>query len=424
VLPVARLVQARRVVATAQPRPPTAPATIVLLVATALFINYIDRGNLATAAPLMKGELRLSATQLGVLLSAFYYTYVLAMFPAGWLAERYGAHIVLAIGVAIWSVATFLTGFVNSFAALLALRLLLGLGESAGFPCASKLLAQSVIPGRLGLANGVMSFGYLLGPAVGTLIGGLLMAAYGWRPVFIVFGALSIAWLIPWRSVVVGPAPAGASPVTSAPSLRQILGQRALWGAAIGLFSANYSFYFILAWLPIYLVESRGFSVRTMSVVASTSYALTALGALGYGWLTDHWLRSGWSTGVVYKGVMALNHVIGITCMIAMTVLPSGGAIAALFVYEIMAGLASPGLYAIPQIIAGPSAAGRWVGIHNCVGALAGILAPALTGILIDRTGGFAAPFTLAAAVGVIGLVAWLIVLPRIAPIRWSPVAQ
>src|SRR5277367_4481853 len=106
-------------------RAPTSPVRLVLLVSTAVFINYIDRGNLATAVPLMQGELHLSASQLGVLLSAFYYGYVLAMAPVGWLAEKYGAQRVLATCAGVWSIATLLTGFVSSFAGLLLLRLLL-----------------------------------------------------------------------------------------------------------------------------------------------------------------------------------------------------------------------------------------------------------------------------------------------------------
>src|SRR5664279_460781 len=104
---------------------PTA-ARLVLLVTVCVFINYIDRGNLATAAPLIHDQLGLSPTQLGVLLSAFYYGYVLCMPAMGWLAERYGAPRVLAAGVAIWSVATFLTGFAGGFLTLLGLRVLLG----------------------------------------------------------------------------------------------------------------------------------------------------------------------------------------------------------------------------------------------------------------------------------------------------------
>jgi MFS family permease len=405
------------------PRAPTTATRLVLLVAAAVFINYIDRGNLATAAPLMQDELHLSASELGVLFSAFYYSYVLVMAPAGWLAERYGAQRMLAVGVGVWSIATFLTGFATSFTTLLLLRLMLGVGESAAFPCASKLLAHAVEVPRLGVANGVMSFGYLLGPAVGTLAGGLLMTSFGWRPVFIVFGCLSILWLWPWRRVVIGPAAQGQDADEPAPALRQILRQRALWGAALGLFSANYSFYFILAWLPFYLVKARGFSVGGMALIASWAYLLNAVSALFIGWFTDRWIRSGRSTNGIYKGIMVLNHLGAIVCMGGVLLLPITGSIAALFAYEVLAGLASPGLFAIPQIFAGPRAAGRWVGVHNTVGGIAGFVAPAITGVLVDLTGQFSIAFALAAAVSAAGLLAWIVVMPRIAPIRWANVA-
>jgi MFS family permease len=407
----------------ASPRAPTTATRLVLLVATALFINYIDRGNLATAAPLMQDELHLSASELGVLFSAFYYSYVLVMAPAGWLAERYGAKRMLAIGVGIWSVATFLTGFATSFMTLLILRLMLGIGESAAFPCASKLLAHAVEVPRLGVANGVMSFGYLLGPAVGTLAGGLLMSSYGWRPVFIVFGCLSILWLWPWRGVVIGPAARGHAADEAAPALGQILRQRALWGAALGLFSANYSFYFILAWLPFYLVKARGFSVGSMAMVASWAYLLNAVSALFIGWFTDRWIRSGRSTNTIYKGIMVANHLGAIVCMGGVLLLPVTGSIVALFAYEVLAGLASPGLYAIPQIFAGPKAAGRWVGVHNTMGGMAGFVAPAITGVLVDLTGKFSIAFALAAAVSAVGLIGWMFVLPKIAPVKWEAAA-
>ena len=145
------------------PATKTASSRLVLLLAAALFINYVDRGNLATAAPLIQDELHLSNTQLGVLLSAFYWTYVAVMAPGGWLAERYGAKLILGVGVAIWSVATLLTGLAGGFLSLLLLRLLLGVGESAGFPCSSKLLASDVDPRSVGTANGVLGFGYLIG---------------------------------------------------------------------------------------------------------------------------------------------------------------------------------------------------------------------------------------------------------------------
>jgi MFS family permease len=401
-------------------RAPTTPTYLVLLLSAGLLINYVDRGNLATAAPLMQDELHLNAGQLGLLLSAFYYGYVLAVAPFGWLAERYGAHKVLTVGVALWSVATLSVGFVSSFAALFGLRFLLGMGESVAFPCVSKLLTQGVSPQRLSLANGTMSCGYLLGPAVGTLLGGLLMSAFGWRPVFVLLGVLSLLWLLPWRRVIIGQSRTNSAPSEAEPSFRQILRQRALWSAAIGLFSANYAFYFILAWLPFYLVKARGFTMDSMAWTASWAYLLNALAALLTGWLMDRALKAGRSANLMHKGVMAFNHVLVILCMAAMVLLPTKGLIAALFVYEIMAGVASPGLFAIPQIMAGPRASARWVGIHTGIGACAGILAPAVTGLLVERTGEFYSAFMLAAAISLMGLIAWTVALPRIEPIRWE----
>ena len=396
-----------------------AAARVVMLVTACVFINYVDRGNLATAAPLMHDELRLSATQIGVLLSAFYYGYVVCMPGMGWLAERYGARRVLAAGLVLWSVATFLTGFAGSFGALLGLRILLGIGESVTFPCVSKMLAQAVEVSRLGVANGIMSFGYLLGPAVGTFVGGYLMVAFGWRAVFVVFGCLSLLWLWPWRRVVIPSQPRGSAAGAAQPSFGDILKQRALWGAALGHFSSNYTYYFILSWLPYYLVKSRGFTPGSMIAIASWGYLLNALTALAAGWVADRWIRGGRSATLVYKGLMATGHLGAIACMIGMVMLPVAGSVAALFAFEVIGAVSYPGVFAIPQIIAGPGAQGRWVGVQNTCGNIAGLIAPAITGVLVDRTGLFDVAFGLAAGVNILGLIGWVFILPKIVPLQW-----
>ena len=393
---------------------------LVLLATVAVFINYVDRGNLATVAPLVQDSLRLSATQIGVLLSAFYYSYVVCLPATGWLAERYGAQRVLAVGIAIWSLATFLTGFAGSFATLLALRLLLGVGESVAFPCASKLLAAHVPVSRLGVANGVLAFGYLLGPAVGTLLGGFMMARYGWRPVFLLFGALSLLWLWPWLRTRMATPQQAAAQHGPPPPFAAILRQRALWGAAAGHFASNYTYYFIIAWLPFYLVKARGYAIESMALIASWTYLLNAMSALGMGWLADRWIRAGRSTTLVYKSIMGISHAVAMACMVGMVLLPERGSIASLLVFGIISGCSYPGIFAIPQIVAGPGAAGRWVGLQNAAGNLAGLIAPALTGLVVDRTGGFDLAFALAAGVNLLGCIGWVLVLPAVRPLVWA----
>ncbi len=397
---------------------------LVLLVTAAVFINYIDRGNLATAAPLIQDELHLSASQLGVLFSAFYYGYVVCMPFMGWLAERYGAKIVLGVGLAVWSVATLATGFAQGFMALLLLRILLGIGESAAFPCASKVLANAVDVSRLGVANGVLSFGYLLGPAIGTLIGGYLMSLYGWRPVFILFGAASLLWLLPWRRAVIPRASAAQAVDDTQPSFGQILRQRALWGAGLGHFASNYGYYFIASWLPFYLVKTRGFSLETMVAIASWAYLLNAMSALFAGWVADRCIRAGYSPTLVYKTTMGVVHTVGVVCMIGMVALPATGSVIALLVFMVVSGLSYPGLFAIPQIVAGPQATARWVGVQNAAGNVAGLVAPMITGVLVDQTGRFDIAFGLAAAVNILGLIGWVLILPRVAPVNWTATAS
>jgi MFS family permease len=392
--------------------------TIVGLLATALFINYVDRGALPTAAHLIQDELGFSPSRLGVLLSAFFWSYALLQVPVGWLAERFGAQRILAAGLIVWACATMLVGFAHSFASLLALRILLGIGESAGFPCVSKLLA-TVMPVRsLGTANGLVAFGYLFGPAVGAYCGGLLMASYGWRSAFWVFGAASLLWLLPWSRVRLPQATAGASAARD-PPFRALLRQPALWGTSLGLFSANYTFYFMLTWLPFYVVRERGFSTAEMASLTGGAYVVHALSGLAAGWLIDRVVARYAVANLAYKVVMATAHLGFVACMVCIALAPQPWALAAIFAYQVLDGASSPGVFAMSQILAGPGAAGRWVGIQNGVGNLAGVIAPALTGLLVAQTHHFTSAFLVAAFVSVLGVVGWVWMIPRLAPLPW-----
>jgi MFS family permease len=168
---------------------------VLILLVVSVAINYIDRGSLSTAAPLLKAEMDISPVQLGILLSAFFWTYSILQIFSGWLADRYDVKWVMAIGFFIWSVSTAATGFVYAFAPLLLLRLFLGAGESVAFPCCSKIIAGSFAEHQRGRANSLIDAAGKFGPALGILIGGILMEHFGWRPVFVVLGLGSLLWL-------------------------------------------------------------------------------------------------------------------------------------------------------------------------------------------------------------------------------------
>jgi MFS family permease len=391
---------------------------LLLLLTLALLISYIDRGNMATAETVISAQLLLSSKQMGVLLSSFYVTYVLAMIPAGFLAERYGAKPVLAAGFALWSVATLLTGFCAGFGTLLACRLLLGLGESVTFPSVCKLLASTSSSAELGRDNGITSVGYLIGPAIGTLIGGAMLVRYGWRPSFLVFGSMAVLWIWPWLRTTVRETRLSEVP-RAGPTWEQLLGERGLWASSLGHFAGNYTFYFVLNWLPDYLDRERGLSLTSMAMVTGAAYLLNAAGAFSAGFIIDRWNRRTGSPSFIYKSLMGLNHVAALGCMLGLFALPIGPAIGCLFTYQFIVGLASPGCFAIPQIMAGATGAARWVGVQNMFGNIAGIVAPSLTGYLLGDSGSFGHAFLIAALVNILGILGWIVLLPRVAPIRW-----
>jgi MFS family permease len=170
----------------------------VVLLGAALMINYVDRGTISTAAPLLERQLALTPSQLGWVLSAFFWAYVIAQPIMGWCADRLGAARVLAAGFALWSVATVLAGLSAGVGGLVVARLLMGAGESVTYPSALALLAQRVTDRHRARATSVLQLGGMIGPALGTFLGGLIMVRYGWRVMFIALGLASLLWLIPW----------------------------------------------------------------------------------------------------------------------------------------------------------------------------------------------------------------------------------
>jgi MFS family permease len=397
--------------------------TVVPLLATAAFINYVDRGNLATAAPLIKDQLHLSSTEVGLLLSAFFWSYVPGQLLSGWLAERINAYRTLAIGLALWSLATAASGLATGFVTLMALRVFLGLGESATYPCIAKLFAQHLPAGKLGAANGSIGVGMALGPALGTFFGGLMMAKIGWRAVFLLFGLVSLLWLIPWYvSTRRASSQASRSAAPIVPALASILRRRQVWGASLGHFCGNYAFYFVISWLPLYLVKARGLSMTRMAQISGLVYAVYAISSFTAGRVSDRWIASGASTNRVRKTVIVLAHAILTASLLVAAVGDLSVAVASLVCAGVAFGLNTPTLYSIGQTLAGPRVAAKWMGIQNSLANLAGVIAPLITGLVIDVTGEYYWAFVIAAGVAAVGILGWALVIPRVEPLDWEHV--
>jgi MFS transporter, ACS family, D-galactonate transporter len=403
---------------------PTPLLISLFLLAVSVVLNYVDRGSLSIAAPMLKDELRLSPSQLGMLLSAFFWTYAGSQLLSGWLVDRLNVNWVFAAGFALWSAATALTGITHVFAVLFALRLLLGISESVAYPSYSKIIALNFPEEHRGLANSTISSGLVLGPGIGMLFGGMLMARFGWRPFFMILGGGSLLWLVPWLVFMPKATPAvqelASSDAFVAPSLLEFLQLRSAWGTCLGLFANNYVSYFLITWLPYYLVRERNFSMDHMAKLGGAAYLTGACVSILCGWLSDRWIASGSTPTRVRKtftaGGLALTGI-----FVGLAVVSDPGYCSAALILGLACfGATSSNIWAITQTLAGPRAAGRWTGFQNFVGNLAGAIAPALTGYLLDRTGRFYWTFVIVTTVAIVGAACWLFLIGPIVPVAWQ----
>lgn len=399
---------------------------LIAMIALAIFIHALDRGNFATAAPLIKDGLGLTNTQTGLLLSAFFWTYVPGHVLAGWLIEKLNARRALALALAVWSLATVLTGFATSFAMLLVLRLLLGLGESAGFPASSKLLAEALPREKLGTANGLVGAGLMLGNGLGVLLGGMVLAAMGWQALFFVFGGISLLWLLPWLAMTSGRKPLiqPAEPAPPAPGYAVMLARRETWAAMLGMFCSNYPYFIVLSWLPLYLVKQQGFAITTMAWLGGLVYLLgAAINFWGGPWV-DRRIAAGADAPRLRKQVVLASSAIAVVCMLACALGDTRVAVAGLLGYSLSIGLGPIGTFTVGQTMAGPSGAGKWIGLQNGSGGLSGVVGPLVTGVLIDATGDYRMAFLFAALVSAAGLFFWGVMIGRVEPLDWDSPPQ
>jgi MFS family permease len=319
------------------------------------------------------------------------------------------------LGLAIWALATFLTGFANGLAMLVVLRVMLGIGEGVAFPSASKIIARHVTPERRGLANGAVAVSLAWGPALGIFAGGLILRYFGWRPIFFTFGAITLLWIVPWLFVSKPQWRSYAQGSGGNVPVRKVMRNRTVWLMGIGHFCNTYGFYFLLAWLPLFLVKVRGIPILEMTGMLTTAYIVQGFSALGWGWLSDRWIKGGWDEGRLRISLMCIYHLASAVSILGVGIATSQPIILAWLVFgALFGGIGGAHVYAIAQIYAGPRASGTWVGVMNGVGNMSGIVGPVLTGLLIQQTGSYMAAFVVSAVIVAFGAIWWLVALPPV----------
>jgi MFS family permease len=269
--------------------------------------------------------------------------------------------------------------------------------------------------------------GTKLGPAAGAFLGGSLLIHFGWRVLFLVLGVGGLAWILPWIKTMPRARADAAHVGEPIMSTAELLGVRSAWGTFLGHFCGNYFFYFLLAWLPHYLVRETKMPLGTMTRLTSVLFLLIALITLSTGWISDRLIARGASVTGVRKTV-----VVGGLCVASSLVFMGASpgnprvSIAILFFACIGYGAYASNHWAISQTLAGPAMAGRWTGVQNGVGNLSGIAAPWVAGAVVQLNGSSRLAFFITGIVALIGALLWLVLVPRVEQVTWklTPVAS
>ena len=382
------------------------------LVMLAGAVNYVDRVTLSLAAPLIGAELHLKAGAMGVLLSAFLWTYALAQAPAGALIDRLGPRRLLGGALALWSIAQAAAGLAVGLPQLIAARMVLGVGEAPQFPVGARVVRGWFEPRRRGLATGVFNSASTLGPAVAPPIVTAMMLAFGWRGAFVATGLAGLVaaalWLRLYRERPTTAGGAAPAPIRLA-DLPRLARTPTLWAMAAGNFGSGYMTWFYAAWLPSYLESARHFSLPQVGWAASVPYLFGFAGSLTGGWACDRLSAAGLSPLASRKTPIVAGLIGGAACTgLALVVASDAWSLAAICGALFFANIATAAIWALAVAAAPARFVGTVGAVQNFGGLVGGALAPIVTGLTVEATHGFAAALAVTALAGLAGAAIYL----------------
>ncbi|HVV46068.1 MAG TPA: MFS transporter [Bryobacteraceae bacterium] len=356
---------------------------VLSLVFFGIVISYIDRGNLSIAAPSMMRDFAISPAAMGVLLSAFFWTYGLFQIPSGILVDRLGIRRAYAAGFLIWSVASASIALSRGSGDVIGLRMVLGFAESVG-PLASLSFIRNNFEGKdQGLPTAIYIGGQSIGPALGALVGAALLDRFGWRAMFAATGLGALVWLPFWWFTAPREVPRTRTVQTSsALNWRALVRGKSFWALSLCILLASYDWYFVLTWVPSYLVLSKGFTTLQMGSIVSTCLFAMAGTNVVAGFAAD---RLAGRIGVFRSRVMfAAAGYVGTAAVLLLLVARERGWVLPILAFSICAtGAGNASFWALVQQISPRHLAGRSVGYLNTLSQVAGAAAPVITGWIL-----------------------------------------
>jgi ACS family D-galactonate transporter-like MFS transporter len=358
---------------------------VVALLFVGMLISYVDRGNLSIAASSIMRDFRFTPSVMGLLLSAFFWTYATFQIPAGFIVDRIGIRRVYAAAFLLWSLASAGIALSRGSTDILLLRLLLGLAESVGPIASLAFIRQSFSGPEQGLPTSIYIAAQNMGPALGTLLGTLLMETMGWRFMFAVTGLGALVWLPCWLWLAPadGPKIQPAQSVDTGARLALVIRSRGFWAMSMAIFLSSYFWYFLLTWVPAYLTMSRGFSNLEMGRVLSIPLFSMAVINIASGSLAD---RLAVRLGSVFR-VRVRFAVIAYACgstVLLLLVLPGRAAVLPVLLVSVCSvGIGNSNYWAIAQHVPPAHMVGRTIGYLNTISQIAGAAAPLITGWIL-----------------------------------------
>jgi len=422
----------------------------ILLLAT---VAYADRAILSIAGPGIAREFGLNHVQLGYVLSAFSWAYVIGQIPGGMLLDRLGTKTVYGATIVLWSIATLLVGVIGKVTAdlsvalglLFALRFALGLIEAPSFPANSRVTVMWFPTQERGLATSLFASASHFAVAIFSPLAGWLTAKYGWPAPFYALGLIGIACAGVWAVVMHEPRKhprisqaeldrlvAGGAmididsaherlsrPVLSGKTLRLLLGNRMLWCSYIGQYCAIALSYFFITWFPIYLVQARGMNIMEAGFATMLPAVAGFLGGIAGGAISDFLIRHGWSVTWARKTPYIVGMAVG-GCIVFSAFTESNAVIVLLMTLAFFGkgAAAGAGTWAIASDTAPREAVGLAGAIFNCIGNIGGIVTPIVFGYIVQATGGYTAGLYFVAAHCVVAALVYLVFMGRIERVK------